>query len=282
MNNKPNILETSDLETYTHQEEHNCMQRTLYKSKIRIGLILSLLVALLGCNLPSLIGSSEQDPTVPGPVVAFQSPATSMAVALGEAFPVFVTASDPLGVSRIELWVGSALIMSQIAPEETAGGVTPLVLSYSLVGAEAGTHSMIARAYNSVGVLGESLAVHVTVSGVQSAASSPIDSVYIAQAGDTIESIASTTNHSIGAVQQANPGSSQLQPGQHIAIPNQPGAPPPQQQAVNPPAGAQILPPCCQINRLVQLRLLQGKAINLHRGNSFQIYFLDFNRSKTP
>ncbi|MCD4674034.1 MAG: LysM peptidoglycan-binding domain-containing protein [Anaerolineaceae bacterium] len=200
------------------------------------------LVAVMACNLPLLANNSSSGQLAPGPTVAFQEPAPGKAVALGEAFPVFVTATDPLGVSRIELWVGDALVLSQTAPEEQTAGVTPLVLSYSLVGTQPGTHAMVARAYNSVGVLGESLAVHITVSQGQASASESVAVQYIVQQGDTLESIAEATKHSEGAIQRANPGmGKQLNPGQPVVIPNVPGGQPPQQPPAQPP-GAQIMP----------------------------------------
>jgi len=204
--------------------------------------LMILVCLVLACNLPLFSQGEEDVQVVPGPMVAFQVPSPGKAVGLGEAFPVFVTASDPLGVSRIELWVGDALIMSQPAPEEQTAGVNPLVLNYSLVGAQPGTHSMVARAYNSAGVLGESLAVHVTVSQEQAAVSEPVQIDYVVQNGDTLESIAGATHQSVGAIQQANPGIGNLKPGQHVAVPNAPGGGQQQAQPAQPPAGAQMLP----------------------------------------
>jgi LysM repeat protein len=204
-------------------------------------LILVCLIVITACNMPFLSQNTSIEKAVPGPAVAFQTPSPGSSVVLNEAFPVFVVASDPLGVSRIELWVGDALVLSQPAPKDQTAGVNPLVLNYSLVGAQPGTHAMIARAYNSAGVLGESLAVHVTV--LQLAASSdPVQIDYVVQNGDTLESIADATHQSVGAIQQANPGIGNITPGQHVAIPNKPGGGQQQAQPSNPPAGAQILP----------------------------------------
>ncbi len=79
-------------------------------------LILVCLIVITACNMPFLSQNTSIENPVPGPAVAFQTPSPGSSVGLNEAFPVFVVASDPLGVSRIELWVGDALVMSQPAP----------------------------------------------------------------------------------------------------------------------------------------------------------------------
>ena len=63
-------------------------------------LILVCLIVITACNMPFLSQNTSIEKAVPGPAVAFQTPSPGSSVALNEAFPVFVVASDPLGVSR--------------------------------------------------------------------------------------------------------------------------------------------------------------------------------------
>lgn len=213
-----------------------------------------------------LFGGGDPYTPIPGPDVAFQQPAPDTQIAVGESFDVFVIASDGLGVVRLDLWVDDTLVLSQSSPLEE--GITPLILNYGMVGAEAGSYSMVARAYNSLGALGESMAVQVTVSETQVNQPEDQQVIYIAQQGDTVQSVAAATNQSASQIQNMNPGiNNNLNPGQPVvvhappqlggqgpaqmgALPN-PAAPPPQVPRMgvlpNPiPPGAvigQLLPP---------------------------------------
>ena len=169
-------------------------------------IISALIVAVLACNLPGFdqAASDEGGVVVPGPVVAFQEPAAGIQVDLSQPFPIFVTARDVLGVVRLDLWVDDVLVLSQAPPETKINGINPLTLSYGMMGTEPGTYSMMARAYNSAGALGESLAVHVTVSNVQATAPDKAEQThYIAQDGDTVDSVATDTGSSASAIQDA-------------------------------------------------------------------------------
>ena len=209
----------------------------------------ALMLAALACNLPVFGGGAGESLIVPGPEVAFQEPAPGKRIAMGEPFAVFVTANDPLGVVRLDLWVDDVLVLSQPVPETEAGGVTPLILSYGLMGTQPGTYSLVARAYNSLGALGESLVMHITVGTEQSSAQEPKQVLYIVQEGDTIESIAQATGSSASAIQAVNPGVGNLpNPGQAVAVPGARAGQPPAQPAQPPvqPGGAgpggQVLP----------------------------------------
>ncbi|MFZ5820051.1 MAG: LysM peptidoglycan-binding domain-containing protein [Chloroflexota bacterium] len=201
----------------------------------------ALLLASLACNLPGLdwLGVASQPEPVPGPSVTIQAPGPDTHIAVGETFELFVSAYDGLGVVRLDVWVNDVMALSQTSPVE--GGITPLILDHGMVGAAAGSYSLVARAYNSMGAMGESLAVQVTVSEAQ--VNQPKDgaAIYIAQAGDTIDSVARDTGNSSAAVQNANPGiNNNLNPGQPVNIPHPPLPKPPAQPAPNPRIG--VLP----------------------------------------
>ncbi|MBC8503404.1 MAG: LysM peptidoglycan-binding domain-containing protein [Chloroflexi bacterium] len=213
-----------------------------YQLRTTLWIIAALFIAVLACNLPGIDSAASDDAqfVVPGPVVAFQEPIAGIQVDLNQPFPIFVSARDVLGVVRLDLWVDDVLVLSQSAPETEVNGVNPLTLSYGMMGTEPGTHSMVARAYNSAGALGESLVVHVTVSNVQAAAPDKAEQIhYIAQDGDTVDSIANDTGSSASVIQDANPGvKGPLNPGQVVVVPGARSNQPPAQPA-KPPAGQQ-------------------------------------------
>ena len=251
-------------------------------------LVLGVLVALgyaylsssglpIASNLPFL--GEDQPHFVPGPDVAFQEPAPDTAIAVGESFNVSVFAYDALGVVRLDLWVDDVLVLSQSSPTEE--GITPLILNHGMVGTEAGSYSLVARAYNSMGTVGESLAVQVTVS--EEKVNQPDLGVahYIAQEGDTVESVAKATNQSASQIQKMNPGiNNNLNPGQSVvvhappslggqgppkmgALPNPPAQPPAQapQMGVLPVAG-NVLPPAGDAQQLAP-EFLAGQAVQV-------------------
>lgn len=206
-----------------------------------------LLISALSCNFPGMSNDSvdladvTDDATlaIPGPMVAFQEPAPGLQIDLNESFNVSVTATDVLGVVRLDLWVDDVVVLSQPAPETSENGINPLILNYGMIGTQPGTYSLVARAYNRAGALGESMALHVTVSSAQAADKEPDQVHYIAQDGDTLDSIAKDTGSTVAAIQAANPGvSNPPNPGQHVAVPgaqaNQPPAKPAQPPANQP------------------------------------------------
>lgn len=200
-----------------------------------------ILISALSCNLPGFDRDTAEEAVlaIPGPMVAFQEPVAGLQVDLNQPFAIFVTARDDLGVIRLDLWVDGTLVLSQAAPESEANGVNPLGLSYGMIGTTPGTYSMVARAYNSLGAVGESLALHVTVSNEQAAPANPETVHYVAQSGDTVDSIASDTGSSASAISAANPGvKGPLNPGQVVVVPGAQANQPPAQPA-QPPAGQQ-------------------------------------------
>ncbi len=207
-----------------------------------VGILAVLFISALACNMPEFGGQSEAPDAklaVPRPEVSFQEPLAGLMVDLNQPFAIFVTARDALGVTRLDLWVDGVLVLSQAAPETEENGVNPLVLNYGMIGTESGTYSMVARAYNSLGAVGESLALHVTVSNEQAAPAEPETIHYIAQDGDTVDSVADATGSSASDIQGANPGvSGPLNPGQVVVVPGASGNQPPAQPA-QPPANQQ-------------------------------------------
>jgi LysM repeat protein len=227
-----------------------------------------LLISSLACNLPAIGSSTNTEAAgqeyIQGPTVTIQDPAPGKYIDLGETFPIFVSASDEKGVARIELWVDDFLVLSQEAPETEVDGVTPLVLSYGMMGTESGTYALIARAYNGLGVSGESLAINVTVTE-NKAVVNPVTMSYVTQEGQNTKDIAAVTGRSINDIVKANPGMKNIpNPGQIVAIPGVPGAQPPVQRPAQPPASANNKP-FPGINPLDP-----GKAVGIAAGQNNQ------------
>jgi LysM repeat protein len=137
-------------------------------------------------------------------------------------------------VARIDLWVDDTLALSLYSPDPA--GINPLILSYPLVATEAGSYSLVARAYNTRGAMTEAPAVTVFVS--EPLAGDGIDApddqtiLYIVQDSDTLQSIAANTGISVANIQAANGGIQKVNPGQGIAIPHPPLPQPPQPSAI--------------------------------------------------
>jgi LysM repeat protein len=157
-----------------------------------------------------------------GPDIAFQEPAPGTQVGLGGSVLVFATARDEDRVTRVDLWVDDQLVVQQASPE--FDGVTPLSLIHKLVATTPGTHSLIVRAYDSLGAMGESPTLYVTV--LEQPEPAPVTVQYVVQPGDTPATVAQVMSTTVVIIQAQNPSMSQvLTPGQTIVVP----APPPPQ-----------------------------------------------------
>jgi LysM repeat protein len=179
---------------------------------------------------PSVAGES---PPPPGPDVALMEPEPGASVSLGESVMVFATARDEQGVVRTELWADGQLVTQQGSPDPA--GVTPLSLVYNWQATTPGTHSLIVRAYNSRGAVGESPVFYIDVSGEQ--AQEPGTALYVVQPGDTLDDLAHDLGTTPGAIQQENPGMGDaITDGQIIAVPMPPPPPLPPQPPSQPQA----------------------------------------------
>ncbi len=188
--------------------------------------LITLLLAC-ACNLPFFAGSDAQTAAPPGPIVNIQQPSPGAQVEKGDSFLISAIAMDEAGVVRIDLWVDDQMILSQGSPD--ANGVTPFSLNYPLVAAEEGSYTLVARAYNSQGLMGASAAhpVNVTAAAAKSASAAQELGQYVVQQGDTLENIARRAGVSVEEILKLNPSISngQVAPGQVIIIPL-PKAPP--------------------------------------------------------
>ena len=166
--------------------------------------------------------------TVQGPEVTIQEPAPGGTISLGDSFLFQASAYDGEGVVHMELWVDDQLAISQESP--STEGITPFFISHGMIATAEGTYALFVRAYNSLGAVGVSPVIYVTVSGqTKSETFDPL--YYSVEEGDTLESIAAATGVSLESLKAANPAVDEVTgPGQIVFIP----LPPPSE--TQPPA----------------------------------------------
>jgi hypothetical protein len=101
------------------------------------------------------VGGGGSNPETTPPNVAITSPANGATV--GSSFDVTVTATDASGIAKIELYANGALNNSSVVSPAT----------FSLLGMQAGTYQLQAKATDSFGNVGTSATIAVTVPGGQ-------------------------------------------------------------------------------------------------------------------
>jgi LysM repeat protein len=167
------------------------------------------------------------------PNVVIQEPQNGLLIVAGDTFPFFANAYDPIGVVRLDLWINDTVVLSQASPG--TDNLDSLSLTYPLTAVAPGTFTLVARAYNSQGEMGESLVHYVNV--IAQTASSQHYAQYTVQEGDTLDSIALKSGVSVDAILQANPNlrNGNIKAGLVILIPL--GANQPAQAAIPAPGG---------------------------------------------
>lgn len=108
-----------------------------------LGLALVVLVAILGLGALWYFGQTSISQA---PAVTFLTPANGAQTALNVPLIVQATATDPRGVTRLELWADGALVSQQASP--TPQGASPLLLNFSYTPTTPGNHVLELRAFN--------------------------------------------------------------------------------------------------------------------------------------
>lgn len=111
------------------------------------------LILALGGMLSYMLSTPDVPAAPIAPVVFIQSPAAGTQVRVDEPVRVNAVANDAQGVTRIELWVGGALV----AQQDVSNGETTKTLQAELVWTppEAGSYTLQLKAYNIQGVASE-------------------------------------------------------------------------------------------------------------------------------
>jgi LysM repeat protein len=179
------------------------------------------------------------------PVVLIQSPLTGTSAASGSAVFVSLSVQDGHPIDHVELWLDGSLLDQQKA----GVAATPaLYFTFSAImpavqPGQDNVHTLLVRAVNQQGVIGESLPVYITVQPGQQ----PKQLEVPVQPGDTLAKIAGVLGVSMQEIRLANPGvTDPPKPGTAIQVPYKPANPGPEAPAGSGgpggPAGGQNLP----------------------------------------
>jgi len=147
------------------------------------------------------------------PLVLIHDPGYDDFFQIGDGVLVHATAREDNGLKRIELWANDKLIDAVDAEEPT----TNLVLYSTWIPTYEGEHQIIARAFSTDDISGQSTIIINVV-----AADQVSTGFHIVKEGDTLESIADEYGSSPEEIEELNPeiGDGSLAPGDELFIPD--------------------------------------------------------------
>jgi M6 family metalloprotease-like protein len=134
-------------------------------------------------NVAVVVGQQSGSGDSQAPSTSITSPANGATVS-GTA-TVSASATDNVGVSRVELYVDGALASTDHA--------SPFSFSWDTTTASNGAHSLTSKAYDAAGNVGTSAAVSVTVSNTITDTQAPVTSVTSPANGTTVSAIVMVT-----------------------------------------------------------------------------------------
>jgi hypothetical protein len=136
------------------------------------GLIVIVVLILTFAGLTAwLLTRNRVQETATTPSVFIQSPVAGSQVQVNQPLVVSVTASDPNGVTRVELWVGGNVVDQQQSAVAEGQPTFPVTLRWTPT--VAGSFTLEVRAYNRLGIASAPTTVMITVVGQQGAADTP-------------------------------------------------------------------------------------------------------------
>ena len=133
---------------------------------------------------PRSPGGEPPPPDTEAPVTAITAPSGGSTVS--GTTSVTATATDNVGVTRVELWVDGAL-----GPMDTS---SPYSFSWNTAGLSNGSHTLQSRAYDAAGLTGSSAIVTVTVSnGPAPDTQPPVTAISAPASGATVSGTTTVT-----------------------------------------------------------------------------------------
>ncbi len=133
---------------------------------------------------PASSGGEPPPPDTEAPVTAITAPSGGATVS--GTTTVTATATDNVGVTRVELWVDGAL-----GPNDTS---SPYSFSWNTGGLSNGSHTLQSRAYDAAGLTGSSAIVTVTVSnGPAPDTQPPVTAISAPASGATVSGTTTVT-----------------------------------------------------------------------------------------
>jgi len=136
-----------------------------------VGLVALVIFVLLAAAVTAYFLLPGDDTVAQGPEVVITAPVNQAQVSLNLPVTVQATASDPAGVSRMELWVDGTKTAEATSP--AAQGQPTLTASLQWVPVTAGEHLLEIRAYNVRNVTGQPASITVVATGVSATEEPP-------------------------------------------------------------------------------------------------------------
>ena len=211
------------------------------------------------------------------PTVLVNMPVNGESVPAGETVEVLVSAAAQYPISRIELWLDSVLVETQM-PDPTQGEVITFY-AFSYLQIAEGTHIFSARAVDANGLVGQSLPIFIQGDPL------PETMEVTVEEGQTLQDIANATGSDGDLLKEINPGlgDGALPGGSKVVVPAPGGSNPPADNgpAGQPPAPLPLQPPIPfppQPNGIIMLPI-SGPIIDI--GSLIPILFSNVPKAPT-
>ena len=212
-----------------------------------IGALVLFILCVIGIGVGWII-SSEVGPL--GEVTTLIiTPQNGETVVVNDSVELQAGASDPKGVSRLELYADGALVAAQDTSLD--GGSNPLILTSAWAPATVGRHVLVARGYATDERFADSSAIFLDVTEPPAPGPTELDVDAVPrEPGSSLPSLsglASATGTTVEDILSHSPGLSgvdpdaPLPPGTHVTIPPPPS--PPSGRSASPPSPPSPPPP---------------------------------------
>jgi hypothetical protein len=176
-------------------------------------------VLFLGAILVYAVSASPGG-APPRPLVKITGTLPDGHAVAGQPVVIFIEASDPTGIARIELWVNGQKAAAQENPD--AANSLPFETSQAWVPNAPGNYLVISKAANTRNFEAESDPRVIVVGERGFVADPQLVGDYIVVEGDTWESIAAALGTTPDELRALNPGEDALTPGAALRIPPRP------------------------------------------------------------
>lgn len=135
-------------------------------SWLALGLLgLAVVILLVAAAVGAYLYTQQEEEIAGGvPTVVINSPPSGSQVQVGQEVIVQATATDSKGVTQVELLVNRVLYHSDVSPNPQ--GQSPFISRQSWRAPAPGTYTLMVKAYNAAGGVGQSAAITVNVTEV--------------------------------------------------------------------------------------------------------------------
>jgi hypothetical protein len=127
-----------------------------------LAVVILLVAVAVGAYLYTQRGGEETAGGVP--TVVINSPPSGSQVQVGQEVIVQVTATDPKGVTQVELLINGVLYHSDVSPNPQ--GQSPFIYQHSWQASAPGTYTLMVKAYNAAGGVSQPAAITIHVAGI--------------------------------------------------------------------------------------------------------------------